>query len=154
MYSHKQIPPYLAALPQGISVRIIFIKESPNLHRLENTESTADSTAYSIKVMEIKRPMSNPNSLPFSNGSIFVDSSIDAQTERAFIEVSGPMDDFISLEEFALGSDWEDVLAARWGIPCATQPEKSHAFVGLKASGLRWVRSILQSVRLKKSEVA
>ena len=143
MYLHKQIPPYIAALPQGISVRIISVKESPNLHRLENTESTADS----IKVMEIKRPMSNPNSLPFSNGSIFVDSSIDAQTERAFIEVSGLMDDFISLEEFALGSDWEDVLAARWGIPCATQPEKSYAFVGLKALGLRWDRSILQSVR-------
>lgn len=150
MCPHKQILSYLAAFPQGIFVRIIFIKESPNLYRLENTESTA----YPINVMEIKRPMSNPNSLPFSNGSIFVDSSINAQTERAFIEVSGLMDDFISLEEFAPGSDWEEVLAASWGIPCATQPEKSHAFVGLKALGLRRVRSILQSVRLKKSEAA
>lgn|GEM_PF-1589803 len=97
---------------------------------------------------------SNLNPRQFSNGSMSVDVSIASPTESQSIEVSGLMDDFISLEEFAPGSNWEEVLAASWGIPCATQPEKSHAFVGLKALGLRRVRSILQSVRLKKFGVA
>ena len=82
------------------------------------------------------------------------DPSIASQTESQSIEVSGLIDDFISIEEFAPGSNWEEVLAASWGIPCATQPEKFHAFIGIKAFGLRRVRSILQSVRSKKFEVA
>ena len=67
--------------------------------------------------------MSNLNPRQFSDGPMSVDASIASPTESQSIEVSGLMDDFISLEEFALGSDWKDVLAASWGIPCATQPE-------------------------------
>ncbi len=98
--------------------------------------------------------MSNLNLRPFSNGFVFIDPSIASQTESQFIEVSGLMDDFISIEEFSPGSHWEEVLAASWGIPCATPPATSQAFSGLKAFGLRSVRSILQSVRSKKFEVA
>ena len=98
--------------------------------------------------------MSNSNSRPFSSGFLSVDPSIASQAESQSIEVSGLMDDFINIKEFAPGSNWEEVLAASWGIPCATQPETSQAFSGLKAFGLRSVRSILQSIRSKKFEVA
>ena len=66
---------------------------------------------------------SNLNPRQFSNGSMSVDVSIASPTESQSIEVSGLMDDFISIEEFAPGSNWEEVLAANWGIPCAAQPE-------------------------------
>ena len=153
MYSHRQRTVGVAALPQSIPVRIIFIKESLNLHRLEITESTVRL----IDVMEINTMsnlnLSNLNSRQF-NASLSVDPSIASQTESQYIEVSGLMDDFISIEEFAPGSNWDEVLAASWGIPCATQPEKSHDFSGIKAFGLRRVQSILQSFRSKKFEVA
>jgi hypothetical protein len=97
--------------------------------------------------------LSNLNFRQF-NASLSADASIASQTESQTIEVSGLMDDFISIEEFAPGSNWDEVLAASWGIPCATQTEKSHDFSGIKAFGLRSVRSILQSVRSKKFEVA
>ena len=38
MYSHGQITVDVEAPPQSISVRIIFIKESLNLHGLENID--------------------------------------------------------------------------------------------------------------------
>ena len=95
--------------------------------------------------------MSNLNSRSNLND---VNASIASQTENNFIEVSGLMDDFISIEEFAPGSDWEEVLAASWGVPCAVQPEKSHAFAGIKASALRSLRSVIHSVWSKKFEIA
>ena len=154
MYSHGQRTVDVEALPQSIPVRIIFIKESLNLHRLEITESTVRL----IDVMEINTMsnlnLSNLNSRQFSNVPMSADASIASQTESQYIEVSGLMDDFISIEEFAPGSNWDEVLAASWGIPCATQPEKSHDFSGIKAFGLRRVQSILQSFRSKKFEVA
>ena len=93
---------------------------------------------------------SSLNPRQFSNGPMSVDASIASQTESQYIEVSGLMDDFISIEEFAPGSNWEDVLAAGWGVPRATQSEKSHASLGIKALGLRSIWSILQSIRSKK----
>ena len=38
MYPHGQIAVDTKALPQSIPVRIIFIKEPLNLHRLENID--------------------------------------------------------------------------------------------------------------------
>ncbi len=88
-----------------------------------------------------------------------VDAQISSQSEVEcseveYIEASGIMDDFISIEEFAPGSDWDDVLAAAWGLPCVEEPTTHTAFSGLKEWGLRSVRSILQSLRSKKFEVA
>jgi hypothetical protein len=82
-----------------------------------------------------------------------VDASITSQVEGQPIEVCGLMDDFMSIEEFAPGSDWEDVLAARWGIPSPTQPKTHTAFSGLKDLA-RTLRSIIHQVRVKKFEVA
>ncbi len=83
-----------------------------------------------------------------------VDASIASQDEHRYIEVSGLMDDFISIEEFAPGSDWDDVLAASWGLPCAQEPSTHNAFAGLKSFGIRSLRSMLHSIRAKKFEVA
>jgi len=58
-----------------------------------------------------------------------VDISIASPTESQSIEVSGLMEDFISIEEFAPGSNWEEVLAASWGIPCAAQPKNLKPFL-------------------------
>ncbi len=98
--------------------------------------------------------MSNLNSRQFSNDLMSADASIASQTESQYIEVSGLMDDFISIEEFAPGSDWEDILAASWGVSCTKHSEKSHAFVGIRTLGLRRMRSIVQSLWSKKFEVA
>ena len=95
--------------------------------------------------------MSNLNSRSNLND---VNASIASQTENNFIEVSGLMDDFIGIEEFAPGSNWEEVLAASWGVPCIVQPEAPHAFAGIKASAIRSLRSILHGVRSKKFEIA
>lgn len=88
------------------------------------------------------------------NSSISANASIASQAESQFIEVSGLMDDFISIEEFAPGSDWEAVLAASWGVPCAVQPEQSRVLARIKASALRSLRSTFQSVWSKKFEIA
>ena len=79
---------------------------------------------------------------------------IASHVESNIIEVSGLMDDFISLEEFAPDSNWEEVLAARWGIPYAAQSTEPSPYVGLKESCLRFLRSIVQSVQSKKFEAA
>ena len=95
--------------------------------------------------------MTNPNfrsNLNAANGSIV------PQTDNDFIEVSGLMDGFSSIEEFAPGSSWEEVLAASWGVPCSVQPEKSYGLAGIKAAVIRSVRSILYGVRSKKFEIA
>ena len=96
----------------------------------------------------------NSNSRRFFNDTIPVNASIASQTESDFIEVSGLMDDFISIEEYAPGSDWEEILAASWGVPYAIQPEISHAFAGIKESAVRSLRSVLHGVRSKKFETA
>jgi hypothetical protein len=83
-----------------------------------------------------------------------VDASIASQDEPQYIEVSGLMDDFISVEEFAPGSDWEEVLAASWGLPCAQEAPTRNAFAGLKSLSIRSMRSVLHSIRAKKFEVA
>jgi hypothetical protein len=37
------------------------------------------------------------------------------------VEVMGVLGtEFLSLDELAPGQDWDDLLAAQWGIPCAT----------------------------------
>jgi hypothetical protein len=92
--------------------------------------------------------MFNPNT-----NSQSVDASIASQTESQFVEVSGLMDDFISIEEFAPGSDWEDVLAASWGVPSPTPAPSRSAFSGFKDLG-RSLRSIAHQIRVKKFEVA
>jgi hypothetical protein len=83
-----------------------------------------------------------------------VDAQIASQEESQWIEVSGLMDDFVSIEEFAPGSDREDVLAATWGIPCVQEPARQSAFMGLKELGRRSLRSVLHSIRTKKFEIA
>ena len=95
--------------------------------------------------------MSNSN--PSSNLNP-ANASIAPQTENDFIEVSGLMDGFSSIEEFAPGSNWEEVLAASWGVPCVVQPEKSYGLADIRASVIRSLRSILHGVRSKKFEIA
>ena len=54
MYSHGQRTVDVEALPQSIPVRIIFIKESLNLHGLGNIDWEASSQRYiQSNVMEI-----------------------------------------------------------------------------------------------------
>ena len=98
--------------------------------------------------------MLNLSSSPLSNCPMSVHPSIAAQTDSPFVEVSGLLDDFTSIEEFAPGRNWEDILAESWGIPSTKKPEKSHVSVRLNDFGRRWVRSIVQSVRPKKFETA
>ena len=95
--------------------------------------------------------MTNSNSRSNLNDT---NGSIAPQTENDFIEVLGLMDGFSSIEEFAPGSNWEEVLAASWGVPCAVQSEKSYGLAGIKASAIRSLRSILHGVRSKKFEIA
>ena len=95
--------------------------------------------------------MTNSNSRSNLNDT---NGPIAPQTENDSIEVSGLMDGFSSIEEFAPGSNWEEVLAASWGVPCAVQPERSYALAGIKASAIRSLRSILHGVRSKKFEIA
>ena len=95
--------------------------------------------------------MANTNSRSDLNAT---NASIVPQTENDFIEVSGLMDGFSNIEEFAPGSNWEEVLAAGWGVPCAVEPEKSYVLAGITASAIRSLRSILHGVRSKKFEIA
>jgi hypothetical protein len=44
------------------------------------------------------------------------------------LEVMGVLGtDFLALDELAPGQDWDDLLAAQWGIPCATATETKAA---------------------------
>ena len=94
---------------------------------------------------------SNLNVRQSFNGTVSANAS---QSENDFIEVSGLMDGFSSIEEFAPGSSWEEVLAASWGVPCAVQPEESYVLAGIRASAMRSLRSIFHGVRSKKFEIA
>jgi hypothetical protein len=73
--------------------------------------------------------------------------------ESTYIEVAGLMDDFMSLEDLAPGSDYNDLLAASWGLPCETvQPEVQPA-LNLKSGAAKVLRSWFQASR-SKLEVA
>jgi hypothetical protein len=74
-------------------------------------------------------------------------------TETSYIEVAGLMDDFMSLEDVAPGSDYNDLLAASWGLPCETvQPEVQPAR-HLKSGAVKVILSWFQAYR-SKLEVA
>jgi hypothetical protein len=56
------------------------------------------------------------------------------------LEVMGVLGtDFLALDELAPGQDWDDLLAAQWGIPCATA-------TGTKATRPSIVKQAMQSV--------
>jgi hypothetical protein len=59
-------------------------------------------------------------------------------SEPTYIEVSGFMDDFMSLEEIAPGAELSDVLAATWGVPSTSDTVKMRALqiYGMKAQGI------------------
>jgi hypothetical protein len=44
--------------------------------------------------------------------------------DTSALEVMGVLGtDFLALDELAPGQDWDDLLAAQWGIPCAKATE-------------------------------
>ena len=67
--------------------------------------------------------------------------------EPACIEVSGFMDDFMSLEEIAPGAEWSDVLAASWGVTSASQAVEMRSVIISKSPIAKAVRSFFQSFR-------
>ncbi|MCX5965085.1 MAG: hypothetical protein NT070_18730 [Cyanobacteria bacterium] len=67
--------------------------------------------------------------------------------EPTYIEVSGLMDDFISLEEIAPGAEWSDVLAATWGTPSAPDTVEMRSAIISKSPIARAIRSFFQSFR-------
>ena len=73
--------------------------------------------------------------------------------ETTYIEVAGLMDDFMSLEEVAPGSDYADLLAASWGLPCETVTPEAHPSLHLKSGAAKVIRSWFQGSR-SKLEVA
>ncbi len=79
--------------------------------------------------------------------------STDAAAEATYIEVAGLMDDFMSLEDVAPGSDYADLLAASWGLPCATATPEVQPSLNLKSGAVKVIRSLLQASR-SKLEVA
>ncbi len=73
--------------------------------------------------------------------------------ESTYIEVAGLMDDFMSLEEVAPGSDYTDLLAASWGIACETGTSEVRPAMNLKTGVAKVIRSLFQASR-SKLEVA
>jgi hypothetical protein len=58
----------------------------------------------------------------------------------AELEVMGVLGtEFLSLDELVPGQDWDDLLAAQWGIPCATAEVA-------KPDRLSWVKQAMQSL--------
>jgi hypothetical protein len=56
------------------------------------------------------------------------------------LEVMGVLGtEFLALDELAPGQDWDDLLAAQWGIPCAT------AAVA-KTDRPSWIKQAMQSL--------
>ena len=78
--------------------------------------------------------------------TLFSKNSAKSAAEPAYIEVSGLMDDFMSLEEIAPGAEWSDVLAATWGVPSAPNAVEVRSAVRSK-SVLKSIRSFVQSFR-------
>jgi hypothetical protein len=75
--------------------------------------------------------------------------SSESAPESTYIEVAGLMDDFMSLEELAPGSDYNDLLAASWGLPCTTKTPEARPSLNLKAGAVKLVRSLFQASRSK-----
>ena len=73
-------------------------------------------------------------------------SSTQSTPEPTYIEVSGVMDDFMSLEEIAPSAEWSDVLAATWGVPSAPNAVEVRSAVSSKSTH-KSVRSFFQSFR-------
>jgi hypothetical protein len=84
---------------------------------------------------------------------VSVDAPIAVKAEGQVVEVSGLMDDFISIEEFSPGSDWKDVLASAWGVPAPMPSSTGITFLNIKDL-VRSLRSIVHQSRAKKFEVA
>jgi hypothetical protein len=56
------------------------------------------------------------------------------------LEVMGVLGtDFLALDELAPGQDWDDLLAAQWGIPCSTA-------IATKVKSPSIVKQAMQSV--------
>jgi hypothetical protein len=56
------------------------------------------------------------------------------------LEVMGVLGaDFLALDELAPGQDWDDLLAAQWGIPCATAEVA-------KSDRPSWMKQAMQSL--------
>lgn len=79
--------------------------------------------------------------------------STQAAPEASYIEVAGLMDDFMSIEEVAPGSDYADLLAASWGLPCETVAPEAQPSLNLKSGAAKVIRSLFQASR-SKLEVA
>jgi len=67
--------------------------------------------------------------------------------EPTYIEVSGLMDDFMSLEEIAPGADWSDVLASTWGVPSTSDTLEMRSAVSSKSAIGKAIRSFVHSFR-------
>lgn len=67
--------------------------------------------------------------------------------EPTYIPVSDFMDDFMSLEEIAPGTEWADVLAATWGIPSAPDTAAMRSSIISKSPIARAIRSFFHSFR-------
>lgn len=67
--------------------------------------------------------------------------------EPTYVEVSGLMDDFMSLEEIAPGAEWSDILAATWGVASTSNAVEMRSAVNSKSPIARAVRSFFQSFR-------
>lgn len=80
---------------------------------------------------------------PFSNSS----PQSTYIPQLTYIEVSGLMDDFISLEETAPGSEWSDILAATWGVPSVSNAVEMRSDIMSKSPIAKAVRSFFQSFR-------
>ena len=78
--------------------------------------------------------------------TLFSKNSAQLTVEPTYIEVSGLMDDFMSLEEIAPCAEWSDVLAATWGVPSAPDAVEVRSAVSSK-SVLKSIRSFVQSFR-------
>ena len=65
--------------------------------------------------------------------NLFSKNSSQSAAEPTYIEVSGLMDDFMSLEEIAPGSEWSDVLAATWGVPSVSDAVEVRSAVSSKS---------------------
>ena len=78
--------------------------------------------------------------------TLFSKNSAQPIAEPNYIEVSGLMDDFMSLDEIAPGAEWSDVLAATWGVPSAPVAVEARSAVSSK-SALKSIRTFFQSFR-------
>jgi hypothetical protein len=81
--------------------------------------------------------------------NLFPRQSPESSSEATYIEVAGLMDDFMSIEEVAAGSDYSDLLAATWGIPSETTAPEVRPSFNVKSSAGKTIRSLVQASRSK-----